>query len=263
MHRCEFATRVDHAAGTWPSRPYCRSAVKFLSVVVLAIALGSCKEAPSDCDLVETRSAVIRIAGDDDHAALVNFAIRNSNIVAETVNNSASTKARDANLARTKAIDDERAKVNDKIEEIKNEYQAKLQSWEEDGEKRGTKPTTEERDSTLARIEQQSNEAAAPYVTTLAALQEERAHLQSEYVELNAKAETEKAAIWGTARQGAVFALDDTILTNSRSPATRSVTCSGVLYVKVEDTAAQKQVEFRVERGGDGTTSVSVNRFLF
>jgi hypothetical protein len=75
--------------------------------------------------------------------------------------------------------------------------------------------------------------------------------------------EAEKLAIWEKARQGAVYRLDDTILTNSRNRATRAVTCSGLLYVTVGDTTAQKQVDFKVERTTDGKMSVSVDPFLF
>jgi hypothetical protein len=75
--------------------------------------------------------------------------------------------------------------------------------------------------------------------------------------------EAEKLAIWEKARQSAVYRLDDTILTNSRNRATRAVTCSGLLYVTVGDTIAQKQVDFKVERTTDGKMSVSVDPFLF
>ena len=79
----------------------------------------------------------------------------------------------------------------------------------------------------------------------------------------NTNIEAEKLAIWEKARQGAVYRLDDTILTNSRNRATRAVTCSGLLYVTVGDTIAQKQVDFKVERTTDGKMSVSVDPFLF
>jgi hypothetical protein len=75
--------------------------------------------------------------------------------------------------------------------------------------------------------------------------------------------EAEKLAIWEKARQGAVYRLDDTIVTNSRNRATRTVSCSGLLYVTVGDTIAQKQVDFKVERTTDGKMSVSVDPFLF
>jgi hypothetical protein len=79
----------------------------------------------------------------------------------------------------------------------------------------------------------------------------------------NTNTEAEKLAIWEKAKQGAVYTLDDTILTNSRNRATRAVTCSGLLYVTVGDTTAQKQVDFKVERTTDGKISVSVDPFLF
>jgi hypothetical protein len=79
----------------------------------------------------------------------------------------------------------------------------------------------------------------------------------------NTNTEAEKLAILEKARQGAVYSLDDTILTNSRNRATRAVTCSGLLYVTVGDTIAQKQVDFKVERTTDGKMSVSVDPFLF
>ena len=75
--------------------------------------------------------------------------------------------------------------------------------------------------------------------------------------------ETEKLAIWEKARQGAVYRLDDTILTNSRNRATRAVTCIGLLYVTVGDTIAEKQIDFKVQRTTDGKMSVSVGPFLF
>jgi hypothetical protein len=79
----------------------------------------------------------------------------------------------------------------------------------------------------------------------------------------NTNTEAEKLAILEKARQGAVYRLDDTILTNSRNRATRAVTCSGLLYVTVGDTMAEKQVDFKVERTTDGRMSVSVDPFLF
>jgi hypothetical protein len=79
----------------------------------------------------------------------------------------------------------------------------------------------------------------------------------------DANTEAEKSAIWEKARQGAVYRLDDTILTNSRNWSTRAVTCSGLLYVTVGDTTAQKQVDFKVEQTTDGKMTVSVDPFLF
>jgi hypothetical protein len=78
-----------------------------------------------------------------------------------------------------------------------------------------------------------------------------------------ANTEAERLAIWEKARQSAVYRLDDKILTNSRNRATRAVTCTGLLYVTVADTTAEKQVDFKVERATDGKMSVSVDPFLF
>jgi hypothetical protein len=76
-------------------------------------------------------------------------------------------------------------------------------------------------------------------------------------------AEAEKLTILKNAKRGAVYTLDDTILTKLRDRATHSVTCIGVLDVTVADTTAQKEVEFRVEQTTDGKMLVSVNPFLF
>jgi hypothetical protein len=75
--------------------------------------------------------------------------------------------------------------------------------------------------------------------------------------------EAEKLAIWEKARQGAAYRLDDTIRTNSTSRAKRAVSCTGLLYVTVEDATAQKEVEFSVEQTVDGKMSISVSPFQF
>ena len=77
------------------------------------------------------------------------------------------------------------------------------------------------------------------------------------------KSDAEKLAIWERAKQGAVYTLDDTVLTNSRDRVRRAVICSGLLYVKVGNTNAQKEVEYKVEQTADGKMLVSVNPFLF
>ena len=74
---------------------------------------------------------------------------------------------------------------------------------------------------------------------------------------------TEKLAAWEHARQGAVYDLDDTIRTNSRSGATGVISCSALLSVTVGDTTAQKQVDFKIETTTNGKISVSVSPFLF
>jgi hypothetical protein len=168
----------------WTLTPYSRFLVAPLVAFVVAVALGSCGEAESDCVSSETRNSVVRIAADDDHAALVNYAIRNSSSVAEMVNNSASAKARSANLARLEALNDEWAKINDRIEGTKSQYQTAFRLWEEEKEKHGAKPTTQERDTMLGHVEQQSNNAIARYIARLDVLKEERAHLHDEYPKL-------------------------------------------------------------------------------
>ena len=77
------------------------------------------------------------------------------------------------------------------------------------------------------------------------------------------KSEADKLAIWEKARRDAVYTLDDTIRMRSRNRATRAVTCSGLLYVTVADTTAQKEIEFKVEQTTDGNMFVSVSPFLF
>jgi hypothetical protein len=79
----------------------------------------------------------------------------------------------------------------------------------------------------------------------------------------DAKSEAEKSAIWEKARQGAVYRLDDTILTQSSNHAAQEVTCIGLLYVTVADATAEKEVEFRVKQTPDGKIVISVNPFLF
>ena len=79
----------------------------------------------------------------------------------------------------------------------------------------------------------------------------------------NTNTEADKLAIWEKARRGAVYTLDDTIRMNSRNKATRAVTCTGLLYVTVAETTAQKEVEYKVEQTADGKMFVSVSPFLF
>jgi hypothetical protein len=75
--------------------------------------------------------------------------------------------------------------------------------------------------------------------------------------------EADKLAILEKARRDALYRLDDRVVTNSKNRAARAVTCSGLLYVTVGDTTAQKQVDFKIQRTTDGKTSVSVDPFLF
>jgi hypothetical protein len=77
------------------------------------------------------------------------------------------------------------------------------------------------------------------------------------------KSEAEKLEVWEKARQGALYRLDDTTRINSRNRAAQEVSCSGLLYVTVEDVTAEKEVEFKVKRTPDGKIIISVNPFLF
>lgn len=78
-----------------------------------------------------------------------------------------------------------------------------------------------------------------------------------------ARTEADKSAIVAHATQSAVYRLSDTIRTNGKSRDKRTVSCSAVLYATVEGAIAQKQVDFKVERGPDGTLSASVMPFQF
>jgi hypothetical protein len=80
---------------------------------------------------------------------------------------------------------------------------------------------------------------------------------------LDVEAEAETSVILEKAKEAAVYTLDDTVIVNSRNKATRTVSCSGVLSVTVEDTAAQKEVDFTVEQPAKGAILVSVKPFLF
>jgi hypothetical protein len=79
----------------------------------------------------------------------------------------------------------------------------------------------------------------------------------------NANTEVEKSAILQKARQDAAYRLDNTIRTNSINKAKHAVTCTGVLYATVEDTTAQKELDFKVEQTADGKISISVSPFQF
>jgi hypothetical protein len=76
-------------------------------------------------------------------------------------------------------------------------------------------------------------------------------------------AEADKLVIWEKAKEGAVYTLDDTVIVNSRNRVTQTLSCSGVLSVTVEDTTAQKQIDFTVEQPAKGIILVSVKPFLF
>jgi hypothetical protein len=139
-----------------------RSVLGCLPVLLL---LSACGGATPECDALDTRSTVAKIVSDDSNNALVNYAVKNSSVVAAMLS--------------------------------------------------------------------------------------------------NANTEAEKFAIREKARQGAAYRLDDKVRTNSRSKAKRAVTCTGLLYVTVEDVTAQKEVDFKVEQAADGKVSISVSPFQF
>lgn len=111
------------------------------------------------------------------------------------------------------------------------------------------------RNSVVKIASDDSNNALANYAARNSNVVEARAN--------NARTEAEKSEIWKMAAQGASYVLDDAISTNSTSKDKRSVTCSGLLSATVEDTTAQKQVDFKVEETPDGKVSVSVSPFQF
>jgi hypothetical protein len=78
-----------------------------------------------------------------------------------------------------------------------------------------------------------------------------------------ASSDADKAAISAKARQTAVYRLDDSVTTNSKSMDKKTLTCSGKMIATVEGDIVQKQVDFKVQQGSDGQTSVSVQPFQF
>jgi hypothetical protein len=108
------------------------------------------------------------------------------------------------------------------------------------------------RNSVVKIVSGDSNNALVNYAAKNSSVVEARAN--------KASTESEKLAIWETARQGAAYKLGET---NLKSKDRRAVTCSGLLSATVEDATAQKQVDFKVEQTPDGNVSVSVSPFQF
>jgi hypothetical protein len=108
------------------------------------------------------------------------------------------------------------------------------------------------RNSVVKIVSGDSNNALVNYAAKNSSVVEARVN--------KASTEAERLAIWETARQGASYGLG-AISTNSKSR--RAVTCSGLLSATVEDTTAQKQVDFKVEQAPDGNVYVSVSPFQF
>lgn len=115
--------------------------------------------------------------------------------------------------------------------------------------------TSDTRNSVIKSVSDNSNNPLVNYAAKDSKAVQERMK--------NASTESEKTAILEKARQGAAYTLGDTISTNSKSKDKRAVTCSGLLSATVEDTTAQKQVDFKVEQRPDGKVSVSVSPFQF
>jgi hypothetical protein len=79
----------------------------------------------------------------------------------------------------------------------------------------------------------------------------------------HANAEADKSTILETAKHGAVYKLDETIVIKSRDRAAHAVACGGILAVTVEDTTAEKEVGFTVKQMTDGGIVVSIEPFRF
>jgi hypothetical protein len=79
----------------------------------------------------------------------------------------------------------------------------------------------------------------------------------------NATTDTEKSEILEKAKRGATYKLSDQMSTNSKSKTKRAVSCSGLLSATVDDTTAQKKVDFEVEQTPYGKMSVWVSPFKF
>jgi hypothetical protein len=79
----------------------------------------------------------------------------------------------------------------------------------------------------------------------------------------HANGQADKSTILETAKRGAVYKLDETIVIKSRDRAAHAVACGGILAVTVEDTTAEKEVGFTVKQTTDGGILVSVDPFRF
>ncbi len=79
----------------------------------------------------------------------------------------------------------------------------------------------------------------------------------------NVTTDAEKSATLEAAKRSATYKISDQISTNSKSKVKREVSCSGLLSATVEDTTAQKKIDFEVEQMPDGKMSVWVSPFKF
>ena len=76
------------------------------------LLLSSCRGEEPECGSLEARTSVVRIVAGDKNNSLINYAVKNSNTVAEMVAHSAGAKARSANVARGEEIKDESTKFD-------------------------------------------------------------------------------------------------------------------------------------------------------
>jgi hypothetical protein len=67
-----------------------REEQRILGCFSVLLLLGGCSGAEPECDSVESRNAVVRIVSDDNHNALVNYAVENSTSVAAMVSSAKS-----------------------------------------------------------------------------------------------------------------------------------------------------------------------------
>lgn len=111
----------------------------------------------------------------------------------------------------------------------------------------------EARNSVVKIIADDNNNALVNYA----------ANNSSAVAAMMAHANADKSTILETAKRGAVYRLDDTIVMRSRDRAAHAVTCSGILDVTVGDTTAEKEVGFTVKQTTDGRILVSVDPFRF
>ena len=90
--------------------PEGRTVLQCFPVLLL---LSGCGEATPECDSLNTRNTVIKIISDDSHNALVNYAAKNSSVVAAMVSN-ANTQAEKSAILE-KARQDAAYRLDDTI----------------------------------------------------------------------------------------------------------------------------------------------------
>lgn len=88
---------------------------RFLSIVwclSVLLLLGSCDEEGPKCDSTEVRGLVVKAVADDRNNPLINFAVRNSNVAADTTLVSPNTQERSAKAEAGKALGHETGKLD-------------------------------------------------------------------------------------------------------------------------------------------------------